>query len=342
MRFERPVLLFAVLALPVIAAWLLGNERRRIRDCHALSRFDGSLAASVPTRRALAILLLGALLLLAVAAAGPGSRRTVASSRNDRDIAIVLDSSLSMAAEDIRPSRLAFARTMARTIVEHLNGERVSMTAVAGRGVVQCPLTRDYDAVVRLIDSVATDMIPQPGSAIADGLSRALGSFGRERQRDRVMLLLTDGEEHEPGAVRIARQVGRAGVPIWVIGVGTEEGSPIALRGESGTITGYKRDKDGTIVTTRLNPTLLRHVAEASDGALYLASPDGHVLTPVIDRLREIAPTGASPRRWLELTLALAAAALAWFASLDVLPPFHIPTWLRWLSRPRSPADARR
>lgn len=289
--------------VPTVGWWFYRREQIRRREVALLGKDTGR---GVALRRDVLTLMSLTLMILS---AGIQHRESYEStSRARRDIVVVVDTSLSMAAEDIRPSRIQFAGSMIRALLSRLQGERIALTAVAGRGIVQCPLTHDYAAVAMLADSLTADLIPQPGTVLSDGIVRALSAFSRDESRARLLLLLSDGEDFGPPLSRVAGPLKKSRVHLFIVGVGTEEGAPIPLRDADGVITGYKRDKDGTVVITRLDAKRLRNLAESVGGEFYRASPDGHLLSSVLDAMtRESSPREARRFRALEFALGLGA-----------------------------------
>lgn len=293
-------LLFGVSA---VGWWFYRREQIRRRDVALLGKDTGR---GLSLRRD--VLTLMSLTLMILSAGMPHRQSYETTSRAQRDIVVLVDTSLSMAAEDIPPSRIQFAGSMIRALLSRLRGERIALTAVAGRGIVQCPLTHDYAAVAMLAESLTTDLIPQPGTVLSDGIVRALSAFSRDESRARLLLFLSDGEDFGPPLSRVASPLKKNRVRLFIVGVGTEEGAPIPLRGSDGAITGYKRDKDGTVVVTRLNAKRLRDLAEEVGGEFYRASSDGHLLSSVLDAItRESASKEARRFRGLEFALGVGA-----------------------------------
>ena len=309
MLLENRWTLSLLAALPVVAWWFYRREGDRRRDVALLGGAfgDNGIASALSFRRDALTLLSLALIVLAAGAPRRDTYEKI--SRANRDIVVLVDTSLSMAAEDVRPSRMRFAGEMIRALLSRLNGERIALTAVAGRGIVQCPLTHDYAAAAMLADSLTTDVIPQPGTALGDGFMRALGAFSRDDSRARILLVLSDGEDFGQNLARVAGQLKRNNVRAFIVGVGTEEGAPIPLRAADGAITGYKRDRTGTVVTTRLDAKRLRRVAEEAGGEFFRASPDGHIIQPVLDAMTRETGTGET-RRIRGLQFALGVGAL--------------------------------
>ena len=276
MRFARPEILWLLLLVPVAAGWLsyaLAGRRR------ALLLFAGEpliarlvRAASFEKMVVKTILLVTASVFLILAAARPqwgSSMQQVA--RQGVDVLIGIDISESMLAEDIRPNRLQKAIASASGLMDRFAGDRVGLMAFAGSAGVVCPLTLDYNAVRMFLDTLTPDMISYPGTSLAYAIRVGSQAFRAEEKKFKVMILLSDGEDQldMEETARAAGEAAATGLVIHTIGMGTPEGTPIPVRGKDGTITGYKKDHQDRVVTTRLDETLLARIGQIT-GGVYL------------------------------------------------------------------------
>jgi Ca-activated chloride channel family protein len=189
--------------------------------------------------------------------------------RRGIDLLIALDTSLSMLAEDIKPNRLERAKHEIANLIERLRGDRVGLLAFAGDSFVQCPLTTDYGAAKMFLDAMDTDMIPEPGTAIGTAIEKALEAFVKQERKYKVLLLLTDGEDHVSDPIGSAKKAAEEGVRIYTIGLGTRKGEPIPIRDARGNVEEYKRDRKGEVVMTKLDEATLQKVALLTDGKYY-------------------------------------------------------------------------
>lgn len=190
--------------------------------------------------------------------------------RKGVDILFLLDTSLSMLAEDIKPDRLRKSKLEIKNLIRHFKGHRVGMVAFAGSSFLQCPLTLDYAAFLLFVDALKPGYIPNPGTSLSKALEQGSGAFSKESHKYKAMILFTDGEDHEGGVIEAIEAAKKAGVRIYAVGVGTNEGAPIPLRSESGgQVSGYKKDRNGGVIITRLNPQVLEGIARET-GGLYL------------------------------------------------------------------------
>jgi Ca-activated chloride channel family protein len=282
MRFAAPQVLWLLLALPLLAlAGALAAQARR----RSLRRFAGGpanatrFAASVSANRRAtkALLLLLAAGSGIVAAARPQwGVRLEPITRRGVDVAVVLDTSLSMSAEDVPPNRLGQARHAAASLIRQLAGNRIALVTFAGRGTLACPLTLDYEAALLFLEAVDAEAVPIPGSAISDALRVAARAFGTNASegRHRAVVLFSDGEDHEGGIDEAIAVMKEAGAAVYAVGCGTGQGAPIPLRESSADVSaGYKKDAEGRVVTTKLEEGVLAKLTLDTDGRYFIATP---------------------------------------------------------------------
>ena len=187
------------------------------------------------------------------------------------DIIVAIDVSESMLAEDVKPNRLERAKREIYDLIGMLEGDRVGLIAFAGTSFVQCPLTLDYGACKMFLDYIDTDLIPVPGTAIADAIRTSLKSFSKRERKSKALILITDGEDHEGEPIDSAKEAKKEGIKIFPIGVGQEGGAPIPLKDGSG---GFKKDRHGDMVITYLDETTLQKIALETGGS-YVRSVTG-------------------------------------------------------------------
>ncbi len=196
--------------------------------------------------------------------------------RRGSDIVIVLDVSKSMLAEDIKPSRLERAKQKIKDLVGMMEGDRVGLVAFAGTAFIQCPLTLDYGALSMFLDYADTDLIPLPGTAIARAIKEAVKVFepSGSSKAGRAIILITDGEDHEDDPIKAAEEAKKESIRIYTIGIGQESGAPIPVSGEEGG--GFKKDKSGSLVISKLNEEVLQKIALITGGS-YVHSVAGDI-----------------------------------------------------------------
>lgn len=208
------------------------------------------------------------LALLAIAWANPqlgAKKQTVMQEASD--VFIAMDISQSMLCQDVAPSRLELAKAFSQKLVQTLEGERIGLIFFAGNAYLQMPLSTDYSFIIQSIQSAAPDLITEQGTAIPGAIELAQQSFGYEPGGGRAIILITDGEDHDEGAVEKADKAFDDGIVVFAIGAGTLGGGPIPAGGFDASQ--YKRDEQGEIVRTRLNEDLLRKIALAGGGKAF-------------------------------------------------------------------------
>ncbi|MFZ5801658.1 MAG: tetratricopeptide repeat protein, partial [Candidatus Omnitrophota bacterium] len=193
--------------------------------------------------------------------------------RKGIDLVFLLDTSLSMLAEDVKPNRLKKARMEIKSFVQNLKGDRVGMVAFSGHGFLQTPLTLDYAAFFLFLDSVEVGHVPYPGTSLERALSLALKSFSEQDMKHKAVIVFTDGEDHEGNIDPVIENAKKAGVRVYTVGLGAEEGAPIPLKDEKGRPVGFKKDRAGAMVMTKLNAPLLEKIAKETGGVYFPSTP---------------------------------------------------------------------
>ena len=194
-------------------------------------------------------------------------------SRKGIDLIFLVDTSLSMLAQDVKPSRIEKAKFEMKTFLKHLKGDRIGIVSFAGSGFLQSPLTLDYSAFSLFANSIQVGDVPDPGTNLREGIRLAAQSFPKGKGKHKAIVILSDGENMESeirDAVEIAKQ---DNVRIYTIGLGTKNGEPIPLMSETGKISGYKKDRSGNVVVSKLNETLLQEAAQTTGGLYFPATP---------------------------------------------------------------------
>jgi Ca-activated chloride channel family protein len=195
---------------------------------------------------------------------------------------IVLDVSNSMLAEDYSPNRLERAKLAISRLVDKLREDRIGLIVFAGNSFVQLPVTTDYVSAKMFLNSISTESVPIQGTAIGEAMNTAIRSFSAQSEKSRAIVVITDGENHEDDPVEAAKQAAEMGIRVFAIGVGSPEGKPIPLNGE------LIKDKDGNIVVTRLDESVLKDMAAAGNGVYVRAGNSEFGLNPVIDEIRRM------------------------------------------------------
>ena len=190
--------------------------------------------------------------------------------RQGLDLLVVLDTSRSMMASDIKPTRLQQAKWGIRDLLRHLRGDRVGLVPFSGSSILQCPLTIDYAAFTMTLDDVYSGLIPRGGTAIEQALRTAVAAFPADRTADRVILLITDGEDHEGDPLALLPELKEKGIRVYTIGIGTLEGEMVPAGDGQG---GYFKDRQGQIVKTALKEDVLQKLALGTGGTYVRSAP---------------------------------------------------------------------
>ena len=198
------------------------------------------------------------------------------------EIIVALDVSNSMLAQDYSPNRLERAKLSIARLTDKLQEDRIGLVIFAGTSFVQLPVTTDYVSAKMFLSSIDTGSIPVQGTAIGDAIRLSIKSFSAQSEKSRVIVVISDGENHEDDPVAAAKQAAELGIKVYTIGVGSAEGQPIPVEG------GLLKDKNGDSVVTKLDEQTLRDVAKAGGGAYVHAGGEEFGLNPIIQDIRRM------------------------------------------------------
>ncbi len=267
-EFRYPLILFFYAPALIIWLYWIINSRNKM----LLSTVDKSLRdrllIKIDKKRLLQKdrFLYFSMLILIFSASGPQiGTRLAPLDRKGIDLVFAIDVSTSMNAEDVKPSRLEKAKFEISQMIRQLKGDRISLIVFAGSSHMYLPLTTDYEAARLFLDQIDTNMIPTQGTALSSALQTGLSAFTEDESKYKVLVLVTDGEDHEGQAIDLASKASDRGMIIHTVGVGTESGSLIPVIGKNG-IRDYKRDNTGRLVTSILNENILNEIANAGNG----------------------------------------------------------------------------
>jgi Ca-activated chloride channel family protein len=269
MTFAAPPWFWGFAIFPFLIARAAASERRRAELLQKVvaTRLAPRLAGtvSVAKRRLRFTFLLLSLAFVLVTMARPQWGFTWEQARRKgRDVLIAIDTSRSMLADDLKPSRLGRAKLAAQDLIGELRGDRVGIIAFAGTAFLQAPLTIDYGAVLNSLKELDTEVIPQGGSNLAGAIKAAMDAFGKGESENRALIIFSDGEELDANAEQVIADL-KGQVRIFAVGLGTSEGALIPIRGRDGG-TEFVKDDSGNVVRTKLDETRLRAIAEPTGG----------------------------------------------------------------------------
>ncbi|MCD6309839.1 MAG: VWA domain-containing protein [Candidatus Eremiobacteraeota bacterium] len=263
---------------PVLVAFLIISF---IRGRKLLFRFAESPMLSrllegydIRLRKVREVLLMVGILLVMLALIGPqwGSKMSHVVQKGT-DIIIALDTSSSMEARDMKPSRIIAAKETLSGLLSALEGNRIGIIGFSGLAYNFCPLTVDVSAAKLFLEEANTSVIPMPGTSIGDAIRLAIKSFPEETRGYRRLILITDGEDHHSDPIGAAKAAKKEGIVIDTIGIGSPRGEPIPIYDSDGKVVGYKKDKSGKVVMSRLDEKSLKQIAAITGGKYYHASP---------------------------------------------------------------------
>ncbi|MBO7277018.1 MAG: VWA domain-containing protein [Bacteroidales bacterium] len=209
--------------------------------------------------------------------------------RTGTDLMVCLDISNSMLAEDLKPNRISRAKQALTQLINQLEGDRIGVVVFAGTSFVHLPITSDYTAAKTFIDVIEPKLIELQGTSIAESLEKAYSAFENQNEtnRSRSIILISDGEDNEDGAIEVSKEIAKDGVVINTIGLGQTEGTPIPIYDRHGR-SDFKRDGNGNIVLTKLNETLLKEIAKEGNGVYIRANNSSIGLDDILARINKM------------------------------------------------------
>lgn len=291
-ELDNPYYFYLLALIPVIVLLYLGvllwkkRARKAFGDAELLEQLASERSTAKPLiKLVLALLIIAALSVGLVNPKIGTSLETV--KREGVDIVFALDVSKSMLAEDVRPNRLEKAKQLVSRTLDNLVSDRVGMIIYAGSAYPQLPITTDYSAARLFLKSVDTDIIPSQGTAIADAIDMATGYYDDEEQKNRVLVIITDGEDHEEGISEAVEKARDKGIKIFTVGVGTDRGAPIPDM-RNGYNVGYKKDRNGEVVVSKLNTDVLRQISKETDGAYINGTNTREVVDFLMESISEM------------------------------------------------------
>ena len=304
-RFANYDYIYLLWIIPLLTLLLYVALKRKkklfssLGDIEVIKRLHRS--SSLKRQMAKGVVVLSAVTILIFALMGP-QMGTVLSEvkREGIDIVIVLDVSKSMQAEDITPNRLDRAKFEISRFIDRLEGDRIGLVAFAGVSYLQVPLTLDYSAAKMILSIVDSDIIGTQGTATADAINTALDAFKGESGTQRVIIMLTDGEDHEDDPIEAAETASDQGVIIYTVGIASIAGAPIPIYDKRGMRVGFKRDGDDQIITTRLNETSLDEIAGITGGRYFRLPARTSGLEMVFNQITELEKSEFSSREFDE------------------------------------------
>ena len=266
-RFGEPIYLYLLLIIPLLVVfYIFTNYRRRKKlrqygDPELMAHLMPNVSKYRPDVKFWLVTVALAMVIFMLARPQFGSKMETVK-RQGVETVVALDISNSMLAQDVTPSRLEKSKKLVSRLVETFNNDKVAMIVFAGEAFTQLPITSDYISAKMFLETISPSLITTQGTDIRGAIDLAMKSFTPNEGVGRAIVLITDGENHEGVAVEAAQQAAEKGVRVFVLGVGSPDGSPIPVEGTND----FRRDKDGNVVVTKLNEQMCQEIAKAGNG----------------------------------------------------------------------------
>ena len=239
------------------------------------------------------------------------------------EIMIALDISQSMLAEDIKPNRLSRAKLDIADLLQQLEGNEIGLVLFSGDSFIQFPLTFDIATARNFLDNVEQGMISRPGTAIGDAIETAIAGFNERLATQKVIVIITDGENHEPDALEMAARAAEEGIIIYTIGFGSPAGEPIPIYNDRGALVGFKKDQDGHTILSRLDEATLQKIALETGGQYYRSTAGGQELVALVAEINNLEKTSIESQfetRQIERFQLFLAVALVGLIVRELIP----------------------
>ena len=291
-RFENTIYLYALILVPILVVWFIIVLRYRK---NALAKFGEYELVNIlmpdfsnfryKWKFILSMLAL-TFIILGVANPQIGSKLKEVK-RKGIEVIIALDVSNSMMAEDIKPNRLTRAKRAISKLIDNLGGNNIGLIVFAGDAYTQLPVTSDYASAKMFLSTINTNIVPVQGTDISKAIEQAINSFNPDDNKNKALIIITDGENHEEDAVTAAEEAKKKGIIVSTIGLGSQKGTPIPIVDRFGR-KDYRRDKNGEVVMTKLNEKVLADIAVAGGGDFVVADNSNFGLDRVVDSINNM------------------------------------------------------
>ena len=300
-RFANISFLYLLALIPVFTVLLVlflvwrKKALNRFGEFHLIHRLIPEFSTGRLIFKFVLLMIALAFLVLALADPQTGSKMEKYQ-RKGIDVMIALDVSNSMLAEDIRPSRLERAKQSISKLIDRLDGDRIGIIVFAGKAYNQLPITTDYGAAKMFLSAINTNIVPVQGTAIADAIDMATGAFGQSTH-NKAIIVISDGEDHQGDVLEKTEVAAKKGIVFYTVGMGMPEGGPIPIY-NGDTRTGYKKDRDGSTIITRLDESLLQRIASVGKGMYVRANNSEEGWQKVFDDLNKIEKSELESRQF--------------------------------------------
>lgn len=288
-RFANSEFLYLLLVIPLIVLVFVYSRiwRKKAIEKFGNTTLISSLMPEVSKTKPILkfILIVLAYTCLVFTLAGPQfGTKIQEAKRKGIELILAIDVSNSMMATDVQPSRMERAKQAISKMVDKLQNDKIGLVVFAGQAYTQLPITTDYVSAKLFLSTIGPDIVPVQGTAIGAAIDLAASSFDETAEMSKVIVVITDGENHEDDAVGAAEKAAEKGINVYTIGIGSPAGSPIPI-GDNPTNQDYRRDESGNFIMSKLNEPLLAQIAAAGKGKYYFAAESDLGLNKVIDEI---------------------------------------------------------
>lgn len=291
-RFSNSEFLYLLFIIPVlliiyiISVQIKKRALKRFGKINVIAQLMPEVSRFRPHLKFLFTLSAITILILAIAGPQFGSKLKEVR-REGIEIIIALDVSNSMMAEDLQPNRLERAKQAISTLIDRLENDKIGLIVFAGDAYTQIPVTSDYSAAKMFLTGTNTSIVTRQGTAIGSAIELAMNSFSPSTEASKVIIIISDGENHEGNAMETAKTAAEKGIKIFTIGMGSKNGAPIpdyskTLQKE------FKKDNQGNIIMTKLNVQMLSEIATVTGGTYYQATSSRVGLNDLFDKLNKL------------------------------------------------------
>ena len=291
-NIANPEYLYALIIIPILVFMYIVKRRIRKKELDefgeedVISKLMPFVSHRRPNTKFVLVLIALSLIIFAIARPQFGSKLKKVKTEGI-EIVIALDVSNSMLAQDIKPNRLEKAKRSISKLLENLQNDKIGLIVFAGKAYTQVPITTDYTATKMFLSTINTGIIPTQGTAIGEAIRLASKSFSLDNENKKVLIIITDGENHEDDPLEASKKAKEKGILVYTIGMGKERGVPIPIKGSSS----YRKDRNGNVIITKLNEKMLIDIAQAGGGMYVRANNIKTGLSKLYDEIEKLDKT---------------------------------------------------
>ncbi|MBC7438991.1 MAG: VWA domain-containing protein [Flavobacterium sp.] len=336
MELDEKKYLYLLFLLPILVLIFFYNlywkrkKQREFGDLELIKKLSPEKSVFKPVLKLIIFLL--ALISVIIALVNPKiGTKSETLKREGIDIVFAVDVSKSMLCEDIAPSRLEKSKQIVSQIVNQLGSDRIGIVAYAGSAFPVLPITTDYGVAKMFLQSMNPEMVSSVGTSLDDAIKLSTTYFDKKDKTKKLLIMISDGEDHSEGAENAAEEANNAGIKIITIGVGTEKGGPIPIR-TNGVVASFKRDNNNEVVITKLNPESLKTIAKATKGGYVNGNNTKEVLEYVKNAMENIEKTQFESEQFTDFN-----AQFQWFLGfgffLLIIDIFMFEKKTKWIKK---------